>query len=182
VSDEEGQQRPPAQQQYNILPSNEAFNRWVESSEPEIKRFEQSLRGLAIVGQDDQGQPLYGKLSDPLLNETGIMWIGSRLRMNVNKNTFMSFIDEPRVYTLCKDFCDALVLTLYLRRRDFEINPAHFFELDVNLANFIEMAFRRAINEGERKRVMPLEHITTQHYIEDQGKGGIFTGLLGGKR
>lgn len=180
--DEESAPQAPAQQQYIIQPSNEAFNRWVESSEPEIKRFEQSLRGLAITGQDDQGQPVWGKMSDPLLNESGIMWMGSRLRMNVNKNTFMSFIDEPRVYTLCKDFCDALVLTLYLRRKDFAVKPEHFFEIDVNLANFMEMAFRRAINEGERKRVMPLERISTQRYIEDQGKGGMFTSLFGGKK
>jgi len=178
------EQGPAPQQTIYSLPDNSAYNRWVQDFSKEISAMENELRGLRVVGIDDEGNQITEQVSQPYMNERGILWFSSKLRKHCNKNTYISMIDEKRMYDLLKTTMYAYTDTLLLEHENYEVSAHHFREIIADLRLLLEMAFRRALNEGERKHIMPTER-TTRTIMVDEGQkksGGLFQNILGGRK
>lgn len=169
---------PSPPQTYNILPSNEAFNRWLESFDEEIEQLEHTLRGEIFLGFDKiERKNIYKQVNKPIMNESGIQFISSYLRMNLNKNIWMSNVDEERIYLICDQTVTPLITLLAERQIPYEFDIVYLETVVMGMvANNLEMGLRRALGGNELKHVLPTEQIHTTRYMEDlsanQQKGG----------
>ena len=118
--------------------------------------------------------------SNQLLNDKGVRAIISLLKPIVNKNTFLSNLREERVNKLLLFISNRVCETLYFNFKEFDIKPEFYFILNEMIQDFLETAFRRPQDEGERSFIRSTEQrrVLVQERPNSEKKGvfGLFKG------
>ena len=130
-----------ANQDVNIVPNVSTLRAVVPQIQGRLwevdvnELFDELEKNLTIIGVNDEGRrELLGLL-----------------RVVVNKNTFLSSIDESRMFRLLRWLADTLAIHLYTRYDDYGLQPEALPLLFSTIMTFVEMGMRRALDENEKR-------------------------------
>jgi hypothetical protein len=157
------------------------FGKWLESNHDLLEDYEHRLRGERRM-EDDEGTLIWAKETSPYMNSSGIHFLIFTLSLIANKNTNLSNLDEPRINDLCLYNSMVVSRTLWYKMEEFQLDPELYDSVCESFNNVMELALRRATNEGERRflgRVVSESHVFGHNPQPQQKKGG-FLGLFPG--
>ena len=157
--------------------------RWLESIEHELMLFEHDLKNERLViyqNEDGSHIQVWEKIpnTQPMLNENGVQFIISSLRMVATKNTFLGNLEEKRIMQICMLNSMTISTKLYTNMKKFGIDSVHTCDYLVDRINdFMEMAFRRALRGEEKKGIFQIHKIVENlsNQRKDEGKESIFS-------
>lgn len=112
----EEQTNSQAQQLISPINFNSGNMVQMTSLNNELKRLEESLRGVQTTFS---GEPI--QTGNRLLNEKGIRTVVGQVASIVNTNTVMSNLDEQNISSLSIGLLDDLIKTLMMNKDAFEI-------------------------------------------------------------
>ena len=117
-----------------------------------LRAFIQRQGGrLWEVDVDELFKELEKNLTIIGVNEEGRKELLGLIRMVMNKNTFLSSLDEDRMYVLLRWLADNLAIHLYTRYDDYGLQAEAIPLLFSTIMTFVEMGMRRALYENEKR-------------------------------
>lgn len=132
-----------------------------------LERLEHFYRG-DHVGTDDDGNQVWLRQKNKdlvTLNDFGVSSLMEIVTKYIDKNTFLSYYDETRIYEIMGDIGDEMTLFILCNYEKMGMNT-HFKKTKFRLLVFttlhiIESAYRRAIR-GETSRQVNESRIVSQ--------------------
>ncbi len=132
------------------MPGTPELNRWLETNEDLFQQIEHDLSGeVLMVGPE--GQLQWIRKGDPLLNEIGVRFFISQLRLCANKNINMSNISSDRVLDICRRDANDIAEALFFSGVHYGLKAENFRVINGHAIRMLELSLRRAVGEGERK-------------------------------
>jgi len=159
-------------------PPDAAFNQFVAELRDILFTWQHSMRGELFSDQENKWVKIPNQKAK--CSEMAIQEIQAHVMVIVNKNTFISNLDETQVVGLT---CDAMTVIndlMFDKGETWELAPEDRLSILNQVGNMIEMALRRAKDAGEREY-----YSNTQRVIFTEGampgkKGGWNIPLIGG--
>ena len=167
-------------------PRQDDFFRYLEDAEEELYRFRLFLEGKEMLKDDEGNIEVRNTAGEPMLNQKGIHFVMTCLAPICTKNTYVSNLNEERMYELCESTANAFAIGLFKgmvgRRHEngtsgyYGIKKENFESICEAVNNFVEMSLRRAIDEGERGviRSNRTENVTRSIVSEGGGGGNVW--------
>lgn len=167
------------------------FSKWQLDPRDVMELMEHALRGeIWKTEKDDKGGKwVRPKGVDPMMNELGIQAVLQKVTVIVNRVVIMSNLDEEAINSWLWDLGHVLAAELVAKSW-----PDNLWELDFKNLDTIhdmimllaEVSLKRAMYDGERKKLYEAQSITETR-VEDstsRGGGGLLSWIpgMGGKK
>lgn len=157
------------------------FSRWLEVVDDILNFLEHDLRGDVYDEKTESWLPP-DEGHKKIINKDGIRAIMSLTRTVVNKNTFVTRLEEKQINMMTLQLNLDLIDLLFQKGDDFEVDPKMMTVIEDKIMFFIYNALSRARDGGERaflstttKRV----ELISDKQQKDKKRGG-FLGIFGG--
>jgi len=165
-----------------IQATDPQLGRWVESADDLLQLLEYDLACKHIVYKENKDGGITtdwirDEGVEPLMNEQGIRFIIGKLRTVCSRNTFLSDLDENRVYQIGLLTSMSITANLYVRMKEFGVKDTITCDLIIEeINNVMELALRRAINRGEAKGLFSMHKTieSLQNRPQQQQSKGLF--------
>lgn len=141
---------------------DDSFLRWSQDFEAKLDSLRKNWLGYVLEWDAQQKRNVWVYYEDRrLMNERGVDRLIGFLRGFTGPNTYMSNLSEARIDEICLLTSKKIAKELLYRAKDYELDLASYETLCVELDNILELALRRAMDEGERNfaRGTLLEHV-----------------------
>lgn len=162
-----------------------AFNQFVADMRDIIFSWQHFMRG-EFLEEESGGWKKIQNVKNKC-SEAGIQELSSHVLTIVNKNTFISNLNEEQVVRLTQDSMTVINDLMLDKGDEWELAPEYRRVVLNQLGNMIELALRRAKDAGERNY-----YSTVQSFFfgdgSSRGKPGVIPslpivgGLFGGKK
>jgi hypothetical protein len=172
-----GEDTPPTEYQSKVAEyrqqQEETFNIFRLQSEDWIDRIGHELRGeVPEVTENNGMQSLrWVQRRKAQLNEDGIQLAMSVLSMYANKDSYLTYLDEPTINRICKDVNDELTIEYSVYRKKYGVS--NMFLVVDHICNRIMIALRRALKGREADLISKgfnrIEHVSS--VSPQQGRG-----------
>ena len=160
--DDYGQQRLPSPEYTEQ--SDSAIIYQLDASELH-NQIERSLLGEKL--DDSTGQWYLPKGAKPLMTNEGIDFFMRAIKQRVNNNTFLSFLTDKDIETICVDLHKNLTDAVCLNWDKWHIDKNMKEELVYGTMDTIYIALKRCVNKTT------LDYLKkTMHIIEQNKRGG----------
>ena len=133
--------------------------RWLFNYEFIYTQIEAYLRGEALIYNPKYESFTRKKVSEPLLNERGIQEVMTLVRSHINMLGSLSYLDEERIYLICKYLHIDLARLLFINAEEFEIEPHKLSIICDIVLNNVELNLRRSLGAMGLKSVTVSERI-----------------------
>ena len=140
-------------------PPSEKEVRWLFYYEDLYAQIESYLRGEALIYDPKFGTYKKKKVSEPLLNERGIQEVMTLVRSHINMLGALSYLDEERIYLICKYLHIDLATLLFINAEEFEMEPHKLPIICDIVLNNVELNLRRSLGAMGLKSVTVSERI-----------------------
>lgn len=158
------------------------LSRYILDNEELIEEAILNLQGYVKI-TNDKGEEVIKKIKDREYNYECISWMKAKLRAVLNKNTFLSQLDERDMYRVAGFMSKGFRIELFMNAKDFALPPNKAIELHNMYNDFLDLAIRRALNESDKRFFKETHSETTQRLdqrvTESQEKKGFMSRLLG---
>lgn len=161
--------------------------------EPDITKWSMDSKQLFVqMGHDlrceisrkgQHGEEWYKPAGvEPLMNETGIIWLFTQLRPIVDKYAMQANISREEAYHIGKNTCLDILDGLYLEQHKFNMKTIHYGTVTNMILNIVHFAVTRPIEGKERDKMH--ESTEVHRYYTgpdaDQRKQGMSIPFIGG--
>lgn len=156
------------------------FSKWNLNSQDVVEILEHCLRG-EVWDANKKEWAIRGKSK---MNELGIQALIAEINGRVNKIVIMSNLDEKSVNNWLWDLSHDLASELFLRFSDWGIEYSNLDPIHDLIILLSEAALRRAVMDGERKKIYEGQR-TQENIIRNiDNKSGFFSWIpgMGGNR
>jgi hypothetical protein len=133
--------------------------RWLFNYEFLYTQIEAYLRGEALIYNPKYESFTRKKVSEPLLNERGIQEVMTLVRSHINMLGSLSYLDEERIYLICKYLHIDLARLLFINAEEFEMEPHKLSIICDIVLNNVELNLRRSLGAMGLKSVTVSERI-----------------------
>jgi hypothetical protein len=133
--------------------------RWLFNYEFIYTQIEAYLRGEVLIYNPKYESFTRKKVSEPLLNERGIQEVMTLVRSHINMLGSLSYLDEERIYLICKYLHIDLARLLFINAEEFEIEPHKLSIICDIVLNNVELNLRRSLGAMGLKSVTVSERI-----------------------
>ena len=135
------------------LRDNDRFAVWSQGIDEVLEKITHRWRGEhETVSRDGTITWVLPEISNPLMNEQGIDYVISQIHPIVNKNTFLSNVDDVKeAYRIARIKGMSIAEALFLNYKDYDIKPENFKDICLSIVCFYLLALKRPVKEGERK-------------------------------
>ena len=133
--------------------------RWLFNYEFLYTQIEAYLRGEALIYNPKYESYTRKKVSEPLLNERGIQEVMTLVRSHINMLGSLSYLDEERIYLICKYLHIDLARLLFINAEEFEMEPHKLSIICDIVLNNVELNLRRSLGAMGLKSVTVSERI-----------------------
>jgi len=127
---------------------SEGSIRWQLSANDIISELEHDLRGDDLNRKTMQWDEVKGMA---LLNNKGIRMVKSVMRSALNRNVFLSNLDEDRILMFCYNFELDLIDMVVLKHEEWHLDKANCDIVIDKVMVGMFCALKRAQDEGERR-------------------------------
>lgn len=167
-----------------------SFSTWQLDPKDVLELIEHTLRGEVWKSSEDGRGGGWTKSDGirPMLNEAGIQAILQKVTKVVNRVVIMSNLDEMSInnwlWDLGHDLAGELVVRIW-PDNDWEIDEKDLDSIHDLIILLTEVALKRALHDGERRKLYETQKSTETHVVEKGKEGGLFSiipGLGGGAR
>jgi len=114
--------------------------------------------------------------SKPIMKKDGIDYVMGEIRKRVNRNTFLSFLTEQLIESICSDLHKILTDVMILNWEKWEMDKTLIKPTVYGVMDTIHIALRRSLNKTTldylKKATQVVEQI--RHDNEQKKKFGIF--------
>jgi len=156
--------------------TSEVTSTWELEIEDLLKQMEEDLGGVYYIIQPDGKVVRKVDKKLALINETGLRYLKSRIRMIANKWVALSNVNEKDVKKFVLFFSDGLRMELRAKKDEFEIKRHNFETLVLSVSWLIFMAINKAVGEGERRYRRGIEKRIVE--FAKKGKRGITDAIM----
>jgi hypothetical protein len=116
---------------------------------------------------------------DHQYSDAVVLWMQTKLRSVVNKNTYLSRIDKPaEMYAILWSIQKSFLIELATRFKEFGLTPPQIIELSEIHLNAVEFAIRRAVYADDKAFLTSTTQETTQkvqqNITQESEKKGLF--------
>jgi len=133
--------------------------RWLFNYEFLYAQIEAYLRGEALIYNPKYESFTRKKVSEPLLNERGIQEVMTLVRSHINMLGALSYLDEERIYLICKYLHIDLARLLFINAEEFGMEPHKLPIICDIVLNNVELNLRRSLGAMGLKSVTVSERI-----------------------
>jgi hypothetical protein len=163
----EQQQDQQMMQRYmptSYLQQNPELTKWTLDPNEILCDLQHDLRGEMF----DKSQRRWIQVGDKLLNDKGINTIISHCKTIINKNAFLSNLDDAYIHEIVLDLTNNLTVLMSVNYDDWGIDPskAYMSQIIEKTRVYIFLGLRRALNESEKKFISRIESV--QRHIQEQ--------------
>lgn len=145
---EEQQLQQSSPHAYYSPPAIATIPNLLQQTNPDVilELIEHHLKGEVWQEQEKKWAVKYS----PFLNEKGVNTIMTMLRGLINHNTILSNLGDKDIANLMHGVIDQIVILLYTRWKEFEIDKAHLTPIADLICNNAFFSLKRAYDNGER--------------------------------
>ena len=129
-----------------IVKQNQDFNRFMADMTADLELLEHDLLGEEYNPREKQ----WVKAGASLTNKAGAHAFSSDVRPRINKNTFISNLDDKQIQLFMNNYGRSLSDMIFFNQEDFEIKPENMSVIFNKLYDFVYIALHRCKNAGER--------------------------------
>lgn len=177
-------QQPEPEKEYvdtGMFAPEKVDARWLWDYELLWLKFEADLRGGSIKRnpKTENWDLVIPKDAVPFMNERGIKDVLALLKANVSVISGSSITTEDRVLQWCermqKDLCDML----YIRMKDYELDPAKFLAVVSTFMMNYEMNMRKSIGGRALVYATQTERRSIIEQVQPSNNGGFVSRIFG---
>lgn len=157
---------------YDDYKQSNDFSRWRLNSAEDIEGVAMDLRGLEF--NEDLNK--FIRVSDPLMNETGVQQVKSILRSRMTRFAGLTDLSEETINKFSKTTAISVNRLLFVNADKYGVRPEEYLEIYEMIKFNVFMMLTKSKNAGERNALIRQESIIRQIKSEDKEKK--FMGLF----
>jgi hypothetical protein len=158
----------------SYMQQNPELTKWTLDPNEILSDLQHDLRGEMY----DKRRRMWIQVGDRLLNDKGINTIISHCKTIINKNAFLSNLDDAYIHEIVLDLTNNLTILLFVNYDGWDIDPAKAYmnQIIEKTRVYMFLGLRRALNESEKKFISRIEsiHRNITEQPQQKKKFGIF--------
>jgi hypothetical protein len=147
------------------------LTRWQLDPRDILEEIEHKLKGEIVMGVDAEGNDIYGKKGEPLMNDEGINAIITLISARISKVIILSNLTEEDISKIMIAFSNELISLFFMKYKEFQIDEAYMSSITNYIEDIVYATLNRALKGGERDFLKTTERRIESYSDKPEQKG-----------